>query len=246
MYGTHSQRAQPLTAAAALASAVILNKDRALCCVVNLFAFYMSWTQLSPVFVFSGSVEKEPETTEGQSTNHTFLIALFLNTTTERTSVIYFTTIPLYLITSFSLPSLSPHLSGNSAPEWVAFQEAEYKFFDHRTTWDQAQRICSWFDGALASVHSAEEEAFIANTLRKALRTFKTSSSSLVAGFYKSFWLAHIQSQFKKPEVHKPLNRQSTVYINELTEKLIMFLLHSNDQWYFKEKYYGKNLLKWK
>lgn len=66
------------------------------------------------------------------------------------------------------LKSLIALLSGASSPEWIGFQEAEYKFFDHRTTWDQAQRICSWFDSSLASVHSAEEEAFLANTLRKA------------------------------------------------------------------------------
>lgn len=59
-------------------------------------------------------------------------------------------------------------LSGTSSPEWIGFQEAEYKFFDHRATWDQAERICSWFISSLASVHSAEEEAFLANTLRKA------------------------------------------------------------------------------
>ncbi|XP_058509180.1 C-type mannose receptor 2 isoform X2 [Solea solea] len=59
---------------------------------------------------------------------------------------------------------------GTSSPEWVTFQEAEYKFFDHRTTWDQAQRICSWFDSSLASVHSAGEEAFLANTLRKMVK----------------------------------------------------------------------------
>uniref|UniRef100_A0A3Q3EI28 Mannose receptor, C-type 2 n=1 Tax=Labrus bergylta TaxID=56723 RepID=A0A3Q3EI28_9LABR len=53
---------------------------------------------------------------------------------------------------------------------WIGFQEAEYKFFDQRNTWDQAQRICSWFDSSLASVHSAEEEAFLANTLRKMVR----------------------------------------------------------------------------
>ncbi|KAM4531180.1 C-type mannose receptor 2 [Odontesthes bonariensis] len=58
----------------------------------------------------------------------------------------------------------------SSSPEWIAFQEAEYKFFDHRTTWDQAQRICSWFDSSLASVHSAEEQAFLANTLRKMVK----------------------------------------------------------------------------
>lgn len=69
-----------------------------------------------------------------------------------------------------SLP-LASHLSGTGSPEWIPFQEAEYKFFDHRTTWDQAQRICSWFDSSLASVHSAEEEAFLANTLHKALDT---------------------------------------------------------------------------
>ncbi|CAJ1076237.1 C-type mannose receptor 2 [Xyrichtys novacula] len=59
---------------------------------------------------------------------------------------------------------------GTSSPEWIGFKEAEYKFFDHRTTWDQAQRICSWFDSSLASVHSAEEEAFLANTLRKMVK----------------------------------------------------------------------------
>uniref|UniRef100_A0A4W6FIQ0 Mannose receptor C-type 2 n=1 Tax=Lates calcarifer TaxID=8187 RepID=A0A4W6FIQ0_LATCA len=59
---------------------------------------------------------------------------------------------------------------GTSSPEWIGFQEAEYKFFDHRTTWDQAQRICSWFDSSLASVHSAEEQAFLANTLRKMVK----------------------------------------------------------------------------
>ncbi|KAM3864043.1 C-type mannose receptor 2 [Diretmus argenteus] len=56
---------------------------------------------------------------------------------------------------------------GGSSPEWVGFQEAEYKFFDYRSTWDQAQRVCSWFDASLASIHSAEEEAFLANSLRK-------------------------------------------------------------------------------
>ncbi|TWW70258.1 C-type mannose receptor 2 [Takifugu flavidus] len=72
-----------------------------------------------------------------------------------------------------------PEISeGPNSPQWIGFQEAEYKFYDHRTTWDQAQRICSWFDSSLASVHSAEEEAFLANTLRKALHLIYTSSSS--------------------------------------------------------------------
>ncbi|XP_071027854.1 C-type mannose receptor 2-like [Oncorhynchus clarkii lewisi] len=54
-----------------------------------------------------------------------------------------------------------------SASEWVGFQEAEYKFFDHRSTWDQAQRICSWSGASLASIHSSAEEVFLANTLHK-------------------------------------------------------------------------------
>uniref|UniRef100_A0A8C7H9W9 Mannose receptor C-type 2 n=1 Tax=Oncorhynchus kisutch TaxID=8019 RepID=A0A8C7H9W9_ONCKI len=54
-----------------------------------------------------------------------------------------------------------------SASEWVVFQEAEYKFFDHRSTWDQAQRICSWSGASLASIHSSAEEVFLANTLHK-------------------------------------------------------------------------------
>ncbi|KAM4717477.1 C-type mannose receptor 2 [Anableps anableps] len=60
---------------------------------------------------------------------------------------------------------------GTHSPEWIAFQEADYKFFDHRTTWEQAQRICSWFDSSLASVHSAEEQAFLANTLSKMVKS---------------------------------------------------------------------------
>uniref|UniRef100_A0A3Q1GYY0 Mannose receptor, C type 2 n=1 Tax=Anabas testudineus TaxID=64144 RepID=A0A3Q1GYY0_ANATE len=60
-----------------------------------------------------------------------------------------------------------PEVSEGHTPEWIGFQEADYKFFDHRTTWDQAQRICSWFDSSLASVHSSDEEAFLASTLRK-------------------------------------------------------------------------------
>ncbi|XP_075894955.1 C-type mannose receptor 2 [Nelusetta ayraudi] len=61
-----------------------------------------------------------------------------------------------------------PEISkGTTSAEWIGFQEAEYKFFDHRTTWDQAQRICTWLHSSLASVHSAEEEAFLADALRK-------------------------------------------------------------------------------
>ncbi|KAA8585380.1 hypothetical protein FQN60_004074, partial [Etheostoma spectabile] len=45
---------------------------------------------------------------------------------------------------------------GTTSPEWIGFQEAEYKFFDHRTTWDQAQRICSWFGSSLASMVKVE------------------------------------------------------------------------------------------
>lgn len=69
----------------------------------------------------------------------------------------------------FEASSSSLRPTGPNSPHWITFQEAEYKFYDHRTTWDQAQRICSWFASSLASVHSAQEEAFLASTLRKAL-----------------------------------------------------------------------------
>ncbi|KAJ8414330.1 hypothetical protein AAFF_G00052000 [Aldrovandia affinis] len=51
--------------------------------------------------------------------------------------------------------------------EWVTFQQADYKFFDHRSTWQQAQRICSWFQASLASVHSPEEQTFLTQHLHK-------------------------------------------------------------------------------
>uniref|UniRef100_A0A8C7HF52 Mannose receptor C-type 2 n=1 Tax=Oncorhynchus kisutch TaxID=8019 RepID=A0A8C7HF52_ONCKI len=61
-----------------------------------------------------------------------------------------------------------PHIDTDTpAGRWVVFQEAEYKFFDHRSTWDQAQRICSWSGASLASIHSSAEEVFLANTLHK-------------------------------------------------------------------------------
>lgn len=77
------------------------------------------------------------------------------------------------------------YFSGTSSPEWIPFQEAEYKFFDHRTTWDQAQRICSWFDSSLTSVHSADEQAFLANTLRKV----QHGSSQRFLLWVKEYWI---------------------------------------------------------
>uniref|UniRef100_A0A8C8MBM7 Mannose receptor, C type 2 n=1 Tax=Oncorhynchus tshawytscha TaxID=74940 RepID=A0A8C8MBM7_ONCTS len=56
-----------------------------------------------------------------------------------------------------------PHIDTDTRGrgKWVGFQEAEYKFFDHRSTWDQAQRICSWSGASLASIHSSAEEVFL-------------------------------------------------------------------------------------
>ncbi|TRY95646.1 hypothetical protein DNTS_017847, partial [Danionella cerebrum] len=54
--------------------------------------------------------------------------------------------------------------------EWVDFEEAQYKMFEHRSTWDQAQRICSWFDASLVSMHNPKENQFLVSTLRKMSR----------------------------------------------------------------------------
>uniref|UniRef100_A0A8B9TFJ7 Mannose receptor C type 2 n=1 Tax=Anas platyrhynchos TaxID=8839 RepID=A0A8B9TFJ7_ANAPL len=51
--------------------------------------------------------------------------------------------------------------------EWVKYQEAEYKFFEHHSTWVQAQRICSWFQAELVSVHSEAELRFLGQNLKK-------------------------------------------------------------------------------
>ncbi|MGH0131417.1 UNVERIFIED_CONTAM: hypothetical protein FKN15_046470, partial [Acipenser sinensis] len=55
----------------------------------------------------------------------------------------------------------------NGSKEWVRFQDVEYKFFDHHSTWMQAQRICTWFGGHLASIHSQEELDFLGKALLK-------------------------------------------------------------------------------
>ncbi|XP_068118077.1 C-type mannose receptor 2 isoform X2 [Hyperolius riggenbachi] len=54
--------------------------------------------------------------------------------------------------------------------EWVRLENAEYKFFEHRSTWQQAQRICTWFGAELSSVHSQQELDFIMQNLQKTLR----------------------------------------------------------------------------
>ncbi|XP_036408999.1 C-type mannose receptor 2-like [Megalops cyprinoides] len=62
----------------------------------------------------------------------------------------------------------APHpASAPCGKEWVKFQDAEYKFFDHRSTWNQAQRICSWFESSLVSVHSPAEHAFLTQSVQK-------------------------------------------------------------------------------
>ncbi|XP_017310429.1 C-type mannose receptor 2 isoform X1 [Ictalurus punctatus] len=65
---------------------------------------------------------------------------------------------------------VEPEPAEDSGLDWVDFQEAQYKLFEHRSTWGQAQRICSWFGGSLASIHSASEKQFLASTLRKMSR----------------------------------------------------------------------------
>ncbi|XP_064170944.1 C-type mannose receptor 2-like [Anguilla rostrata] len=55
----------------------------------------------------------------------------------------------------------------SSSQQWLKFQDAEYKIFDHRSTWNQAERICTWFHSSLVSVHSPEEQAFLMQTLQK-------------------------------------------------------------------------------
>lgn len=51
--------------------------------------------------------------------------------------------------------------------EWLRFQEAEYKFFEHHSSWAQAQRICTWFQAELTSIHSQAELDFLAQNLQK-------------------------------------------------------------------------------
>uniref|UniRef100_A0A8C3S4D6 C-type mannose receptor 2 n=1 Tax=Chelydra serpentina TaxID=8475 RepID=A0A8C3S4D6_CHESE len=51
--------------------------------------------------------------------------------------------------------------------EWVKYQDAEYKFFEHHSTWVQAQRICTWFQAELVSVHNRAELDFLGQSLKK-------------------------------------------------------------------------------
>uniref|UniRef100_A0A8B9EAP9 C-type mannose receptor 2 n=1 Tax=Anser cygnoides TaxID=8845 RepID=A0A8B9EAP9_ANSCY len=60
-----------------------------------------------------------------------------------------------------------PEITTQGSKEWVKYQEAEYKFFEHHSTWVQAQRICSWFQAELVSVHGEAELRFLGQNLKK-------------------------------------------------------------------------------
>ncbi|XP_053574403.1 C-type mannose receptor 2 [Bombina bombina] len=51
--------------------------------------------------------------------------------------------------------------------EWVQYEGAEYKFFEHHSTWVQAQRICTWFQAELVSIHNQNELDFLGQNLQK-------------------------------------------------------------------------------
>ncbi|KAK2110915.1 C-type mannose receptor 2 [Saguinus oedipus] len=59
------------------------------------------------------------------------------------------------------------HATPAGQQEWLHFQEAEYKFFEHHSTWAQAQRICTWFQAELTSVHSQAELDFLSHNMQK-------------------------------------------------------------------------------
>lgn len=61
----------------------------------------------------------------------------------------------------------------------MKYQEAEYKFFEHHSTWLQAKRICSWFQAELTSVHSEAELHFLGQNLKKVPRGQELSRALL-------------------------------------------------------------------
>ncbi|XP_010222777.1 PREDICTED: C-type mannose receptor 2-like [Tinamus guttatus] len=60
-----------------------------------------------------------------------------------------------------------PEITTQGSKEWVKYQDAEYKFFEHHSTWVQAQRICTWFQAELVSVHNQAELDFLGQNLKK-------------------------------------------------------------------------------
>lgn len=77
----------------------------------------------------------------------------------------YFRVLHKYIRASQGPFNLPPFSTGNK--EWVKYQDAEYRFFDHHSTWVQAQRICSWFQAELVSIHNQVELDFLGQNLKK-------------------------------------------------------------------------------
>ncbi|XP_006017888.1 C-type mannose receptor 2 isoform X1 [Alligator sinensis] len=60
-----------------------------------------------------------------------------------------------------------PEITTQGSKEWIKYQDEEYKFFEHHSSWVQAQRICTWFQAELVSVHNRAELDFLGQNLKK-------------------------------------------------------------------------------
>ncbi|XP_053309219.1 C-type mannose receptor 2 isoform X2 [Spea bombifrons] len=50
--------------------------------------------------------------------------------------------------------------------EWLKYGNTEYRFFDHHSRWSQAQRICTWLQAELVSIHDQAELDFLGQNLQ--------------------------------------------------------------------------------
>ncbi|XP_025019072.1 secretory phospholipase A2 receptor, partial [Python bivittatus] len=50
---------------------------------------------------------------------------------------------------------------------WFYYQGAEYLLYDSPSNWDSFQFVCGWLRGDIATIHSAQEQEFIQNRIKK-------------------------------------------------------------------------------
>uniref|UniRef100_A0A8C6TC13 C-type lectin domain-containing protein n=1 Tax=Neogobius melanostomus TaxID=47308 RepID=A0A8C6TC13_9GOBI len=67
------------------------------------------------------------------------------------------------------LPTDGLPLFGRCCPEgWTLFGTRCFKFFDSKLTWTEAEKSCQTHGANLASIHSAEENAFVVDLIKNA------------------------------------------------------------------------------
>ncbi|XP_039674641.1 galactose-specific lectin nattectin-like [Perca fluviatilis] len=82
---------------------------------------------------------------------------------------------PFSLLLCLSSGLLTAYGAASCPPGWTQFGSRCFAFYSQAKTWPEAEIFCQITGGNLASIHSAEEHAFLKNYINQVTGTQRTS-----------------------------------------------------------------------